>query len=149
MGNKLKIELVPSTCWYSNLRNAISPYDWDVLRHGVYRDVSYRCEICGASGKLCCHEVWQYDDYHHIQILKGFVALCVPCHMVKHLGYASCFGVGEIEGGYDALVEHYMRVNSCTREDFEKDSNKAFEVWDKRSNYQWTCDLGIWKEWIS
>src|SRR5258708_22360853 len=52
---KLTIELVPETCWYSNMRSALPRDEWDRLRRQVYADYGHRCGICGARGKLHCH----------------------------------------------------------------------------------------------
>ena len=69
---RLAIELVPETCWYSNLRDVLPRPIWDKLRRQVYALSGYRCGVCGAHGALNCHEVWRYDDTTHIQYLEGF-----------------------------------------------------------------------------
>ena len=48
---RLTIELVPSTCWFSNVRSNISKQDWDRLRKETYKKANYRCEICGGVGR--------------------------------------------------------------------------------------------------
>ena len=99
---KLDIELVPSTCWYSNLRNAVSREVWDRIRYKAYKASGYRCHICGIDRKMYCHEVWRYDDEKHVQRLVGFVGLCELCHMVKHIGFAGIRAMdGELD--FDAL----------------------------------------------
>lgn len=71
---KLTIELVPKTCWYSNLRTQIRTTDWD--RISKETRAAGVCGICGASDvRLSCHERWEYDDEHGVQRLLGFVAL--------------------------------------------------------------------------
>jgi 5-methylcytosine-specific restriction endonuclease McrA len=47
---KLTVELVPKTCWWSNLRSLTDRATWDRIRRPVYRKAEYHCEICGASG---------------------------------------------------------------------------------------------------
>ena len=59
---KLEIDLVPSTAWYSNLRKKVSQKDWDRIRKQSYADANHKCTICGAEGRLNCHEIWKYDD---------------------------------------------------------------------------------------
>jgi hypothetical protein len=67
---KLTIELVPKTCWYSNLRNAMPRSSWDKVRKKVYADYGHRCGVCSAANvRLNCHEIWEYDDQRHIQRL--------------------------------------------------------------------------------
>ena len=82
---KLIIELVPSTSWYDNLRNCVSRQDWDKIRKKAYADADYKCEICGAKTQLHCHEKWNYDGEKSLQKLEGFEAICVNCHMIKHV----------------------------------------------------------------
>ena len=84
---RLTIELVPETCWYSNMRSALPRDEWDRLRRQVYADYGHRCGICGARGKLHCHERWHYDDAAHVQTLQGYIALCAWCHHVSPVGH--------------------------------------------------------------
>lgn len=146
-GFKLKIELVPSSCWYSNLRNAVKREVWNRQRFKSYYEAGYRCSICGVNRVLYCHEVWSYDDDELVQTLEGFVALCENCHMIKHIGYA---GVRASEGklDYQALVKHFMRVNGCSYEDFVMARSITFKVWEERSMYDWTCELGEYKSLV-
>ncbi|MDF1534223.1 MAG: hypothetical protein P1P69_06945 [Methanosarcinaceae archaeon] len=58
---RLEIDLVPSTAWYSNLRTNISKNKWDKIRKQSYADANHKCAICGADGRLNCHEIWEYD----------------------------------------------------------------------------------------
>lgn len=138
---RLKIELVPSTSWYDNLRKYTTKEDWDKVRKAAYANYGYRCGICGTEGRLNCHEIWEYDDKKYIQKLKGFIALCDMCHHVKHIGLA---GILASEGklDYEKVIEHFMKVNKCDRTIFERHKEKAFEQWEKRSSHEWQVDLG-------
>ena len=140
---KLTIELVPSSCWYSNLRNKVERFIWDDIRKKAYKEAGYRCAVCSANEKLFCHEVWEYDDAEHIQKLLGFIALCELCHMVKHIGYAGMFFKG-----YEALPGHFMKVNGCSFEDFKEHERLAWKVWEERSKHQWKCELGEYAKLI-
>jgi hypothetical protein len=140
-GYRLTIELVPSTSWYSNLRNMAKPGVWDVIRRKAYADSGYRCSVCGYEGKLFCHELWLYDDGEHVQKLGGFVALCELCHMVKHIGYAGIFFEN-----YSGLIEHFKRVNNCSYGDFVLARAIAFDVWEERSRFNWVQDLGEYSD---
>jgi hypothetical protein len=138
---RLTIELVPQTCWYSNLRAALPRAEWDRLRRRVYRRFGHRCAICGAAGRLNCHERWSYDDAARVQRLDGFVALCEWCHHVKHLGLAELLAArGELDG--ERLVQHFMRVNGCDRATFAAHRREAFRVWAARSAHPWRTELG-------
>ncbi len=139
---QLSIELVPQTSWYTNLRNMMSRENWDKVRKAAYWEHGYRCAVCGVTGvQLYCHELWEYDDENHVQSLKGFTAICPLCHHVKHIGLA---GILASEGKLDlnAVVEHFMYVNDCSRVDFEQHRHVAFSVWESRSRHPWTVDLG-------
>jgi hypothetical protein len=59
---KLKIELVPKTSWYNNLRNLLPRSVWDKIRKETFDYYNHKCGICGAEGKLNCHEIWEFDD---------------------------------------------------------------------------------------
>lgn len=138
---KLEIELVPSSCWYSNLRNKVSQADWDMLRRRSYKEAGYRCCVCVRVAKLFCHEVWEYDDIKFVQKLVGFTALCEACHNVKHLGYAGILaGQGKLD--MEGLIKHFMWVNQCSRAEFDEHERLAWELWEKRSEHEWKIDLG-------
>jgi hypothetical protein len=139
---RLTIELVPASCWYSNLRNALPREAWDEIRGRVYAACEYRCVVCGAGGKLHCHEVWSYDDTARVQRLEGFRALCENCHHIKHLGYAGILASqGKLD--YERLVAHFLRVNRCDHATFRRHRSEAFAEWEERSRHEWTTDLGL------
>jgi len=144
---KLKIELVPFTSWYNNLRKKTTKENWDKIRKKAYADNRYRCGICGGKGRLNCHEIWEYDDKTHTQKLDGFIALCNMCHHVKHIGLA---GILASQGklNYEKVIEHFMKVNKCDRRTFEVHKKKAFEKYHERSQFQWKIDLGEYRNVI-
>lgn len=140
---KLEIELVPQTAWYSNLRKKISKPEWDKIRKQAYKDSGNKCAICGAEGRLNCHEVWSYDDKKQIQILKGFVALCSDCHWIKHIGLA---GIQASKGllDMDKLINHFMKVNGVDKKTFDAHRENSFVMWRVRSQHEWKTDLSKW-----
>jgi len=144
---KLTIELVPATAWYSNLRGVLPRKEWDNIRFKVYNDHNNCCAICGASGRLNCHEIWEYDDFQHIQKLKGFIALCEDCHWIKHIGLA---GIKASEGQLDMqkLIDHFLKVNNVDVNTFEQHRSEAFKTFEERSKHEWKTDLGEWKCFI-
>jgi len=139
---KLTIELVPSSCWYNNLRKALPGSIWKGLRLQVYADYDHKCAVCEAEGRgLNCHEVWEYADEIHIQTLKGFVALCNLCHHVKHLGQAGILASqGHLD--FDEVIDHFCEVNECEEDDFYLARREAFEKWVERSQHEWTTNFG-------
>jgi len=40
------------------------------------------------------------------------------------------------------VINHFCKVNNCTREEFEKHKEKAFRKWKERGRYKWKIDLG-------
>ena len=96
---KLTVELIPSTCHFSNVRTTVTSTEWDKIRHISYAAADNKCEICKSNGilqgykhKVECHEIWNYDDINHVQTLVGLVSLCPTCHQVKHIGRAIAIG---------------------------------------------------------
>jgi hypothetical protein len=137
---RLTVELVPSTCWYTNVRSNVSKAVWDRLRRKVAAAAGHRCEICGGRGRrwpVECHEVWAYDDGQRIQRLERLAALCPACHEVKHAGLASK------RGRLDAVVGHLASVNGWTADDAGLYLEAVFEQWAARSRHQWTLDLSV------
>ncbi len=44
----MTVELVPSTCWCTNVRSHAAKAVWDRLRRQVAAEAAHRCEICRA-----------------------------------------------------------------------------------------------------
>ena len=135
MRTRLTVELVPQTCWFSNVRSEISAADWDRLREMTAEGAGHRCEVCGAGGGLECHEVWEYDDERRVQRLLGLMALCHRCHEVKHIGLAG------VRGRREQAIRHLARLNGWSREDAELYVEAAFELWHRRSLHEWKLDI--------
>lgn len=138
----LTIELVPRSCWFSNVRSEVAPADWDKLRWAAYANAGHMCEVCGgvgARGRLECHEIWDYDDATHVQTLAGLVALCPACHEVKHIGLAQVRGRGM------QAEAHLARVNRWTARETSQYVKQQFQVWEQRSRHPWRLDL-TWLE---
>lgn len=135
---KLTVELVPITCFCSNVRDHVDGKTWDDLRHRTYRAANGVCEICGEVGPrwpVECHEIWDYDDATHVQKLLGLTALCPACHEVKHIGLAGVRGRGEI------AKAHLAEINGWTPEITDKYLRKVARTWKERSHHQWRLDL--------
>jgi len=138
--NRLTIELVPSTAFYTNARKILSEDKWDIIRKETYKKFAYRCGICydrGAWHPVECHEIWNYNDKTHIQTLEGLIALCPSCHKVKHIG------LSKIRGDMENCVEHLMLINQITKEEVKEMVDKAFDVWLERSKHEWKCDISF------
>lgn len=135
---KLTIDLVPKTCFYSNVRKVVPKSRWDKIRRQAYSGAGHECSICGADDvRLSCHETWSYDDENHVQNLEDFQALCDSCHMIKHAGFSMHTPEGRRKYDREKLIEHFCEVNDCSREDFLEHEDSAFKTWNERSKHEW------------
>ena len=135
----LTIELVPSTAWFSNVRNHVTATDWERIKKATAATAAGRCEICDGVGDkwpVECHEVWRYDDEAHTQTLVQTQALCPDCHQCKHIGLAEKQGYGE------AALKHLAQVNGWSADQARRYRDEAFRIWHARSQHQWTLYLG-------
>lgn len=134
----LTVELVPSSCWFSNVRTVVSAADWDKCKDFVRARSGSLCEVCGGRGRrwpVECHEVWRYDLPTEVQHLDGLVALCPDCHGVKHFGYSQSQGKGA------ALMLHLARVNRWDLDRCEKYLESCFMLWHARNQVHWELDI--------
>ncbi len=137
---KLTIELVPSTCWYSNVRSNVSPGTWALIQRQVCADARQRCQICGRQGirhPVEAHEVWAYHDGLRQQTLVGLVALCPDCHSVKHIGRALS------QGTHARALAWFMRVNQLTAQSALDAIRAALAVHKERSQHLWRLDVSL------
>jgi|694.fasta_scaffold123756_2 hypothetical protein len=141
-GNELFVDLIPSTCWFTNVRYCIHPSEWDRVRKFVYERVNYICECCGINTKshkiqLDAHERWLYDDTTHTQKLIRIVALCVNCHQTTHIGLA------EIKGQLHEAKKHLQIVRNFTEEMCNEHIEKAIKIWKDRCKVKWNLDISL------
>jgi hypothetical protein len=144
---KLTIELIPKTCFYSNVRTLLPNKYWDQLRKESYELASHKCEICGDTGKnqgyrhnVECHEIWEYDDKKRIQKLIGLISLCPKCHQVKHFGRTSAIGKQA------EAFKHLEKVNKWNHKDCVDHLAESMTEWLERSKYKWKLDIGVLHE---
>ena len=141
---KLTIELVPKTCWSESLRNSMRRKRWDKFRKQVIEQAGGKCQLCGSTDKLHCHEIWNYSDKARIQRLIGFQTVCNMCHFAKHIGLAQRLSTqGYLD--FDAVVNHFLKVNKVKNSVFEEHLLQASRLWKKRSKCKWKTDLGEFK----
>lgn len=141
---KLGVELVPATCWYSNVRSLLPTKEWDRLRKLSYAHAEFKCEICKESGldqgyghALECHEIWNYNDITKVQRLDGLVSLCPLCHMCKHIGRANAMGNQHI------AFAHMEKVNDWNHKMVVTHVAAEFDRFKERSKHQWKIDLTV------
>lgn len=143
----LSVELIPTTCFFSNVRTNVKVKDWDKIRHLSYAAAGHKCEVCKGLGKkqgfkhnLECHEIWEYDDVNHIQKLIGLISLCPRCHMVKHIGRAIAIGKER------ECIRQLALVNGWTKDLIDNHINEAYETHRQRSEHEWSLDISILSE---
>jgi len=140
---RLTVELVPRTCWYSNVRSHVSKDNWRKIGKQIFQRAGNRCEVCGGRGNkhpVECHEVWHYDDKSRTQTLVGLTALCPACHECKHIGFANTQGRGEI------AIAHLAQVNNWSLERARSYTDRCFEVWAERSRFEWKLNLNYLRQ---
>ena len=139
---KLNFELVPDSCWYSNLRSILSSDQWDVVRREAYARAGGKCAICGGvSPRLEAHEQWEYDEKNAVQKLKNVIAVCKSCHEVIHIARTS------LAGGEERAAAHFMKVNGCNYAAYRKALGEANEAHRRRNLVpEWKLDLSYLKK---
>lgn len=139
---KLNFELVPDSCWYSNLRSILSPAQWDTVRKEAYSRAQGRCMICGEqASRLEAHERWGYDEEKRVQKLLDVVAVCRACHEVIHIGRT------QLTGGEERACAHFMKVNGCSFSEYRKALGEANADHIRRNKIpEWSLDLSYLKK---
>lgn len=141
-GNKLFVDLIPSSCWFKNVRSSIDVLDWADLREHIYGRVNHKCECCGRNCldenvRLDAHERWEYDTKNKKQILKRLIALCCLCHNATHYGLACVKGLDE------STKKYLQKVRGDTDDEVEEHISTAFNVWMDRNGIKWELDITL------
>lgn len=142
-GSGLFVDLVPSSCWFTNVRSCVDERDWFRLRKMVYRRAGNQCETCAAGSDptqqlwLEAHERWEYDTTARVQRLRRIMCLCTRCHEVTHFGLAALRGRGK------QALEHLMTVRGWSRQTATRHVDDAFALWASRSAVDWSLDVSV------
>lgn len=144
MDYKLNFELVPDSCWYSNLRTILSKKQWDFLKADAKERADGKCMICGRiTEKLEAHEKWSYDENACVQKLEDIIAVCKDCHCVIHIGRT------QLKGDEERAEKHFMKVNECSYAEYRKALGEANVVHRRRNEVsEWKLDLSYLKRFI-
>lgn len=142
-GSGLFVDLVPSSCWFTNVRSCVGQRDWERLRRMIINRAGRRCEECHRGEDresrrwLEVHERWAYDDKAKVQALRRLICLCTDCHTATHFGLAS------LNGKDGEAFEHLCAVTGQPKGEVERQIDAAFELWAGRSLVKWELDLNI------
>jgi hypothetical protein len=142
-GPGLFVDLVPRSCWFTNVRSCVSEQDWERLRRMITARAGQRCEACHrpadreAGRWLEAHERWAYDDATRTQSLRRLICLCTDCHQATHYGLAT------VKGQDAQAMKHLCAVTGLSRPDVEQLIEAAFETWHQRSLTTWELDLSM------
>lgn len=134
---KLNFELVPDSCWYSNLRSILKPKMWDIIRRDAYKRADGKCMICGRPAKrLEAHEKWSYNEEKAVQKLEDVIAVCHNCHSVIHIGRT------QLVGDSDMAMKHFCKVNGCKYIDYIHALGEANRLHQQHNKVaEWKLDL--------
>jgi len=141
--NWLYVDLIPSTCWYTNVRSNIDSVDWERLKEMCRQRARYCCEICGATSDysqqqyLECHERYLFDKNTKMQKIIRFMCICSMCHKVSH------FGLSQVQGKSEEALQHLMKVNRWDKYRARKHVDKRFQLWEMKSDMDWVLDLSL------
>lgn len=142
-GSGLFVDLVPSSCWFTNVRSCVSQRDWERLRRMITVRAGERCEVCGRgqdreSGRwLEAHERWAYDESANIQELRRLICLCTDCHTATH------FGLARVSGKDAAVLRHLCAVTGMSSDKARQHVDAAFALWSSRSSVNWRLELSL------
>jgi len=142
-GSGLFVDMIPRSCWFTNVRTCVTPKDWERLARMVYGRAGHRCEACGAGldraagRRMEAHERWAYDEHTGVQALRRLISLCNHCHLSTHLGFAN------VTGRADQALNHLRAVTGMSDHEVFHHVHTAGEMWTRRSARTWTLDLSI------
>lgn len=143
LGEGLFVDLVPSSCWFTNIRSCVSQADWERIRRMIIKRAGERCEVCGVGEDrederwLEAHERWDYNEATQVQTLKRIICLCTDCHRTTHYGFAM------INGDSHWVFDYLMEIRKIDATAANQHIKEAFELWEKRSEKVWALDLSI------
>lgn len=128
-------DMLPITSWGQNIREVFGQDTWDRMRKHSYMAAGFRCEICGANGRLESHELFYLENETCKQKLIKLMALCELCHKAHHLGFAKSMNM------LPQVHNHLIAVNGWTEKELEYYLEDAYETWLQRKDWPWELDV--------
>jgi hypothetical protein len=145
---KLQIEMVPKPLWGRNLHSTygLGKERWVKVRQQLLKAHGARCAICGTTGRLHGHEVWDYRVKKTVgtAVLLRVEMICIDCHDIRHWGRTTELFRADIIAAkrYSHLRKHFRRVNGCSQEVFDIHILESERLHTDRSTKRWTIDWG-------
>lgn len=141
-GSELYVDLIPSSCWFTNVRYCVESSDWDIIRKRVYSRINYTCECCLKNCfknkvPIEAHERWMYDYSTYTQKLVRLIGLCKQCHLSTHMGFA------RINGKEQEALSHLKKVRNFTSDELNEHVNVAYAIWTEKNQFIWNLDLSL------
>ena len=141
-GSELFVDLIPRSCWFTNVRYCVGKEDWDKIKKKVYLRIGYTCECCFINCirekiQIEAHERWEFDYTTFTQKLVRFVGLCRPCHQVTHLGFSKMKGIEDI------ALAHLKQIRNFNMEELQEHVDNAWSLWNERNQHIWELDLSL------
>jgi hypothetical protein len=136
-GTGLFVDLVPTSCWFTNVRSCVCQRDWERLRRMIQVRAGGVCEACGQNPGTDAHERWAYDDAAGVQSLRRLIWVCAACHETTHMGLANLRGRGP------AARAHLQKVTNMSTAATAAHVERAFALWQRRSTRTWELDLSM------
>ncbi|MGI8816112.1 MAG: DUF5710 domain-containing protein [Pseudonocardia sp.] len=139
-GSGLFVDLIPESCWFTNVRSCVSQQDWERLRRMITQRAG---QVCGATEDkteqrwLEAHERWAYDEHTGVQALRRLICLCSSCHLSTHMGYAN------VTGRAGQALAHLREVTGMTQSEASDHLDAAGDLWEQRSRRTWVLDLSL------
>ncbi|MFC4060594.1 hypothetical protein ACFOWE_20010 [Planomonospora corallina] len=138
---RLNTDLLPPDAWGSDLRSIVSVADWNRLRDTI----PSWCEMCmtprrGERGRIRrpdCHELWAFDDVHHVQKLRRLVALCADCRSVQRIDQA------ESGGGMMLVLAALCTANDWSHDQAMAEIERVRRIRAEREQTDWDLDLSV------
>ena len=137
---RLEIEPIPVSTWGISLANKLPRVEWDKIRHKVYKEANWTCQICGDTSRvLHAHEIWRFDNKRKIQGLVRIECVCKLCHDVKHFGRSTEVYTKTYVG---KLLKHWCEINQKKEKDFYIYQAKILEISKKRADIFYVVKVG-------
>ena len=142
---KLDFELVPDSCWFSNLRSILTAKQWDFLKKDAKIRANNKCMICGRqTTRLEAHEKWEYDEQNCVQKLVDIVSVCKDCHSVIHIGRT------QLLGDIERAENHYIKVNNCTYAEYIQNLGRANQKHQRLNQIkEWKLDVSWLNRYVN